>query len=331
MWHYDLRTEDQGGTVAIDVVGTVRLVNTNRQRHKRLLADEEELDRRLAGEDAAVQEARQRLHDEALVPFRDVFQRLRHIDPAEVAAIEGPTAGDEAGVGPRRPRRITVPPAVRRLAGGALVVVVPLVVGHAARAGSWHAVRIFGSASTGTANRTLHGAAARNAIEAWFAGGSIATGGGGRVAGRAVLAKIQKTSTDLMGEVAMSLHTQVLENSRRNTVRDLERREARTRARQDEAPALHERGKDMRLVLGNLRAELERRLPSFTALVEECDDFARYDPRRRAEVAALIDLDGLAVRVVNCPITDADGQLTEESGRVVADAEARLRALEAEL
>ncbi|MEV7189832.1 hypothetical protein [Kitasatospora sp. NPDC093102] len=86
----------------------------------------------------------------------------------------------------------------------------------------------------------------------------------------------------------------------------------------------------MQLLLQNLRAEMVRRLPSFTTLVDTCDDFARYDSRRRAEVAAMVDLDGLAVRVMNCPITDADGRLTEESGRVVADAETRLREMEAE-
>ncbi|MEV0186659.1 hypothetical protein AB0I54_46895 [Streptomyces sp. NPDC050625] len=73
-----------------------------------------------------------------------------------------------------------------------------------------------------------------------------------------------------------------------------------------------------------------RRLPSFTALVEACDDFTQYDSRQRAEVAAIVDLEGLAVVVMNCPIIDADGWMTEESGRGIADAEARLRAMEAE-
>jgi hypothetical protein len=44
----------------------------------------------------------------------------------------------------------------------------------------------------------------------------------------------------------------------------------------------------------------------------------------------MVDLAGLAVMVMNCPFTDADGRMTEESGRVVADAEAPLRATETE-
>ena len=46
----------------------------------------------------------------------------------------------------------------------------------------------FGVASTGTAISTLSGAAATNAALAWLGGGAIATGGGGMVAGHALLA-----------------------------------------------------------------------------------------------------------------------------------------------
>ncbi|MFC3577084.1 hypothetical protein ACFOZ0_28150 [Streptomyces yaanensis] len=316
--------------MAIDVVDAVRLVKTNRQRDKRLLECEEELDRRAAKENAALQEARQTLYDEALVPFRDVYQRLKHVEPVEPAPIERPTAGDKAGIEPRQPRKITVPPAVRILAGGALLVAVPLVVGHTAKAGSYRAVRTFASASTGRPIKTLHGAAARNATEAWFGLGPIGAGGGGRAAGKRLLDKIETTSAHLTREAIAKWQTQALKESQQKKARDLDRRETKTTMRQGEAPALHERSKDMQRVLQDLRCALVRRLPSFTTLVEACDDFARYDSRQRAEVAAIVDLDGLAVRVMNCPITDADGRLTEESGQVVADAEARLRAMETE-
>lgn len=46
----------------------------------------------------------------------------------------------------------------------------------------------FGVASTGTAISTLSGAAATNAALAWLGGGALATGGGGVVAGEALLA-----------------------------------------------------------------------------------------------------------------------------------------------
>ncbi|MDU0258446.1 hypothetical protein RVN83_36585 [Streptomyces sp. PU10] len=126
----------------------------------------------------------------------------------------------------------------------------------------------------------------------------------------------------------MKFQVQTLEHGYQARARDLERRERTVRERQDAEAALHERGKDMQRVLQDLRSELVGRLPSFTALVEACDDFAQYDSRRREEVAAMMELDGLAVTVMKCPITDAEGRMTEESGRVVADTEARLRAME---
>ena len=46
----------------------------------------------------------------------------------------------------------------------------------------------FGTASTGTAIATLSGAAATNAALAWIGGGALAAGGGGVVAGEAILA-----------------------------------------------------------------------------------------------------------------------------------------------
>lgn len=46
----------------------------------------------------------------------------------------------------------------------------------------------FGTASTGTAISALSGAAATNAALAWLGGGTLAAGGGGIVAGQALLA-----------------------------------------------------------------------------------------------------------------------------------------------
>ncbi|MET9386177.1 hypothetical protein ABZY09_35215 [Streptomyces sp. NPDC002928] len=55
-----------------------------------------------ASENAALQKARQTLYDEGFVPFRDVFQRLKHVDLVELAAIERPIVGGRAKV-PCRP------------------------------------------------------------------------------------------------------------------------------------------------------------------------------------------------------------------------------------
>jgi hypothetical protein len=318
--------------VAIDVADIVRLrlAKTNRQRDKRLLYCQEELDQRAAEENAALQKAQQTLYAEALIPSRVILQRLKHADLIEMAEIERPTVGGEVVIDPPQPRRITVPTPVKVLTGVVLVIAVPLAVGHVAPAVAYRTMRNFGSDSNGKAIKTLQGAAARSATLARFGHGSIATGGGGEAAGKRALSELGKTSADLAQKAVLKCQIQMLSDVRQEKTRDLERRERKMSEKQDAAPALYERSKEMQRVLQRLRSELVRRLPSFTALVEACDDFARYDSRQRAEVAAMVELDGLAAVVMNCPIIDTEGRMTEESGRVVVDAEARLREMETE-
>ncbi|MFJ3205078.1 hypothetical protein [Streptomyces sp. NPDC086989] len=318
--------------MAVDVIDTVRLVRTNRLRDKRLLECDKQLDQQDAEVEAALLKARQTLHDDALAPFRDVFQRLQHADPIAQAAIERPTAGSEVDIEPRWPRRIAgLAAAVGvALAGGALLVIGPPTVGRAVTAGAKRAVEAFGSASTGRAIKTLHGAAKSAATEAWFGRGPVAAGGGGRAAGKATLSKIRTTSADLAREAILKAQLQALDCGQHQKARELDRREAETKTKFVAAPALHERSKDMQRVVQEVRTELVERLPAFTALVETCNDFSLYDSCRRGQVAAMIDLDGLAAMVLTCPVTDAEGRTTEESERVVVYAEARLRAMRTE-
>lgn len=309
--------------MAVAIVDAVRLAKANRRRYERLLECQEELGQRAAVENAAQQKARQTLYDEALVPFRDVFQRLKRVDLVELAAIETPTVGDEVDIGLRRLRESAVTAAVGALAGGALA-------GYGAWAGTYLAVGAFASASIGTAISGLSGAAATSATLAWLGGGSLAAGGGGVAAGTTVLSLIVAAPAILSLAAIGEWQSRRLRRSQREMAQDLERAETEMSDAEDAASALYARSKDMRRVLRDLRFVLVRRLPSFTALVEACDDFTQYDSRQRAEVAAMVNLAGLAIVVMSCPITDADGQMTEESGLVVTDAEVRLRALDTE-
>ncbi|WDM16546.1 hypothetical protein J3S85_36705 [Streptomyces lavenduligriseus] len=309
--------------MAVAMVDAVRLAKANRRRYEHLVECQEELGQRAAAENAAQQRARQALYDEALVPFRDVLQRLERVDPVELAEVELPAGGGGVGVEFRRLREGAVTAAVGALAGGALA-------GSGAGAGTFLAVGAFATASTGTAISGLSGAAATSATLAWLGGGSLAAGGGGMAAGTTVLSAIVAAPVVLSLAAVVEWQSRRARRGQREMAQDLERAEAEMREAEEAASALYERSKETRRVLRDLRFVLVKRLPSFTALVEECDDHARYDSRRRAEVAAMVDLAGLAVMVMSCPITDAEGRMTEESGRVLADARTRLRAMDTE-
>lgn len=311
----------KGGNMAIAVVDAARLAKTSQRRYKRLLECQEEL-----------QKARRTLYEEALVPFLEAFQRLQHVDLVGPATIEMSALGGGVSLELRRLRNRSVMAAVGVLAertffiaGGTLACA---LAGYGAQAGAYRAAKTFASASTGRPISKLYGAAARNATEAWWGRGPIAAGGGGRAAGKRVLSGIGTASANLSRVVGVEWYSSRAHRGQQQMALDLEQAEAEMSTVINAASALCERGKDLQRVLQDLEFMLVGRLPSFAALVEACDDFARYDSRGRAEVAAMVDLADLAVLVMNCPVIDADGRLTEASGRVVADAEARLRAMQ---
>ncbi|CAL9437608.1 hypothetical protein SUDANB145_02176 [Streptomyces sp. enrichment culture] len=314
--------------MTIDVVDAVGLVRKNRKTRKRLQKAAQELDQQVAEDFIALDKARQMLYDVAVLPFRDVYGRVKNVDHFELAAIERPTASIKRSAEPRRTGGVAVVPAARMAGGAVLVLGLSLAVGPAVQSGSYRAVQGLGSASTGRAIKSLRGAAARNATEAWFGRGAVAVGGGGRAAGRKVLEQIEATSSKVTYELAAAWRIQALEASQQEEARGRERREADMKQRQDEALALHEHFEDMQRAIRDLRSELLTRLPSLVALVDKSEDFAQYGSRQRAEVTTMVDLDGLAVKVMRCPMTDPTGRPAEESKLVVADVEARLQAMQ---
>ncbi|MEI5011706.1 hypothetical protein RB196_34555 [Streptomyces sp. PmtA] len=310
--------------MAIDLTDTVRLMKANRQRHKHLLQRAEVFRQRATDDNAALQAARQGLYDEALVPACDTLQSFKHGDFAELTAIQPPAVGDTVVIDLRRPSMVPMKAAAIVLAGGALSLLGPLAVGHLTEAGAYRAVRAFGSASTGRAIRTLSGAAADSATLARWGKGAISAGGGGTAAGARTLSNIHSTSVNLARQVIVKTQVDMFKEGRLDRGRDLERHEAEMDEAQE---ALHERFADMQQVLQGLRSALMQRIPSFTVLVE-ADEGAVLDDFQRAEVEAMVDLVRFSAMAMHCPITDADGRITEESGRLVSEAWALLEAIE---
>ncbi|MEU5084426.1 MULTISPECIES: hypothetical protein [Streptomyces] len=242
--------------MVVAMVDAVRLAKANRRRYEHLVECQEALGQRAAAENAAEQRARQALYDEALVPFRDVLQRLERVDPVELAEVELPAGGGEVGVEFRRLREGAVTAAVGALAGGALA-------GSGAGAGTFLAVGAFATASTGTAISGLSGAAAISATLAWLGGGSLAAGGGGMAAGTTVLSAIVAAPVVLSLAAVVEWQSRRARRGQREMAQDLERAEAEMREAEEAASALYERSKETRRVLRDLRFVLVKRLPYF--------------------------------------------------------------------
>ena len=95
------------------------------------------------------------------------------------------------------------------------------VASMAPSAAMWVATT-FGTASTGTAISALSGAAAQNAALAWLGGGALSAGGGGMVAGRALLAMAGPLGWGISG-VTLLTSIVLIANKKRRT--DRERRQ----------------------------------------------------------------------------------------------------------
>ncbi len=91
--------------------------------------------------------------------------------------------------------------AVKAAAGATLV-------GTTIGVGSWTAVSLLGSASTGIGIGVLHGVAATNATLAWFGGGSLASGGLGMAGGTFVLGGIVLLPGAVIGVSAWWTHSE---------------------------------------------------------------------------------------------------------------------------
>jgi hypothetical protein len=133
--------------VGIAWVEAVRLQRANRSQREELEDRHAALLKRAERERLAQEQCRQEVYDHVLMPFRDVFARLKNVDLAELASIDLPATGHTPQVEVTQVR-LSALQTVGALAAG-------LGAGAGASAGAAAAVTAFAAASTGTAISSL--------------------------------------------------------------------------------------------------------------------------------------------------------------------------------
>ncbi|MCX4985350.1 hypothetical protein [Streptomyces sp. NBC_00572] len=304
----------------VAMVGAVRSAHRNKQRFEKLTQRRKKLERHIRQESEAQDTRRRTAYDEALVPFQQVFARLKQVDLAELAPVDPSDAG-------------VSDVALRELQHVALTAVASLAGGAAAGAGvgavTYVAVGAFATASTGTAISGLSGAAATSATLAWLGGGSLAAGGGGVAAGTLVMTALVAGPALLAAGVLLEWRGRAAKDEQRAFARRLAEADRELRKARTELSAVFQRSREIRLVLNDLGRAMQTRQAAFAELVERCDDYASYGPGARALTKEMFDLAVATVAVMGAPPAGEDGCVSELSGRVVADARVRLAALEA--
>jgi hypothetical protein len=306
--------------VGIAIFDATSLAKKNKATHGELSSRSADLRVRCDTEAKAQERARRACQEKALVPFAEIFARIRNLDVAELESFDKLPSG-----APRDPEvqrvRLSATGAVGALVGGA-------ATGAAVGAVTFAAVGELAIASTGTAIAGLSGAAATNATLAWLGGGSLAAGGGGIAAGTTVLTWLVAAPVILALAGFVEWKGRQQRRQQQETAALMKKAAADLKLAETKASAVISRGQQIRGVLRKLRRELEDRLLALELLVAENDDYATYNPQQRRQVAESATIAITLMTVMRAPLVDDKGQVTDLSDNVVKDAKLRLATLE---
>lgn len=199
------------------------------------------------------------------------------------------------------------------------------VVGAAIAFGAYGAVGAFGAASTGTAIATLSGAVATNTTLAFLGGGTIAAGGLGVAGGIAVLGgMVTAPALLVIGLVSDSKASAKLDTAKANLA---------------EAKTIAEGLKNMEIMAYAIsrRAQMFNRLlmkldSYLTPLVYEMEntiatkggDFSKFDENEQETIAKAVSLVKSVKTVLDTPIIDDNGGVTERSLGIVKSLNSQL-------
>lgn len=194
------------------------------------------------------------------------------------------------------------------------------VAGAAIAFGAYGAVGAFGAASTGAAIATLNGAVATNATLAFLGGGTIAAGGLGVAGGMAVLGgMVAAPALLVIGLISDSKASAKLDAAKANLA---------------EAQTIAEGLKNMEIMAYAIsrRAQMFNRLlikldSYLTPLVYEMEniiaskseDFSKFDENEQETIAKAVSLVKSVKTILDTPIIDDNGGVTEQSLLVAQD------------
>jgi len=252
-------------------------------------------------------------YDGPVREFVTLFERMKNVELSELTIEEAP------------PFVRSFDFDVREVDFGAVDAIKTVVAGGGAGATAglttFAAVGSLATASTGTAIGSLSGAAATNATLAWLGGGSLAAGGGGIAAGTMVLGgAVALPVLAIGGLVVHHKGRQALAEAKQDATKArtaiAEMELARTAAR-----GIMVRASQITILVARL-AELARsRNAVLGHLVDRNDNYASYDEYDREAVMLAVSVVKTLRTVMDVPVIDQDGTLTDVSKDAIAAAE----------
>lgn len=193
-----------------------------------------------------------------------------------------------------------------------------LTAGSLTAFGAYGLAMHFATASTGAAIAGLHGAAAANATLAFFGGGALAAGGMGMAGGMAVLGGLMAGPALLVFGAMVGL----------NGMKNLEQAKAdaaqvnayceQWAAATDLSRAIRNRAMMFYSTLAQLDVRFSIALRNLDRIIaSQGEDYAQFDQEAKQSVAACVSLAMSIKSVLDTPILDDSGTLTDESGALM--------------
>lgn len=304
----------------IAYVDAARLAAANRERRDGVERRRVALSKRVADERAVQDRCRRGVYDEALVPFRDSFARLKNVDLAPLASIEL----SQDGMVLPEVACDSVPVPTLGLLGS---LATGLGAGAGASSATVAGVGAFAAASTGTPIASLSGVAATNATLAWLGGGTLAAGGGGMAAGTVVLGGVVAAPVVVATAGFVSWKGRRERRAQVATADRLTVAEVELIAEERRTALLMQHCSEVRAALTALGDRIVDRLPALSLAVETGEDHRTWSAYQRVVLAGLVGFVTTAVALMAAPPADDAGCPHPDSSRVLADARRLLGAV----
>lgn len=194
--------------------------------------------------------------------------------------------------------------------------------------GAYSAASILATASTGTAIASLSGAAATNATLAFFGGGALAAGGLGMAGGTLILGGlVAGPALAVLGVVMGAKASKNLEAANANWAKAKEFEEEMKMAA-NLCNSIRRRSAMFNRFLIRLQIVFDPLVYQMAEIIKQRGtDFRDFTEEEKNVVASAMSLAGAIKAVLDTPILDDDGNLTEKSGMVIENTQKKIESI----
>lgn len=263
--------------------------------------------------------------DESIKKFITEFEKLNHVELTESAGLNElqKMVIDKKSFSDLKELQGMASSMAGGLASGAMA-------GALTAFGAYGAAGALATASTGTAIASLSGAAATNATLAFFGGGSLAAGGLGMAGGTMVLGGlVAGPALAVLGFVVGSKASKNLDEANANWAKAKEFAEEMNAA-SDLCYGIRRRSDMFNRFLLRLQTVFDPLVYEMTQIIAtKGTDYREFSEADRKCIASAMSLAGAIKAVLDTPILDDDGNLTEESGMIIEATKGKVEALTA--